>query len=103
MNKIILKENVLNSFKDNNQESIINSFKKLFNESEDTNIKNKEFEFLKFIFEFENVVNIDYIKYRYYKRAIFNEALNIKKEYDSKRTSEDEFFETMFYKKVICL
>ena len=103
MNKNILKENVLNSFKENNHESIINSFKKLFNGSEDTNIKNKEFEFLKFIFEFENIVTIDYTKYRYYKRAIFHEALNMKKEYDSKRTSEDEFFETMFYKKVMCL
>ena len=103
MNKIILKENVLNSFKENNNESIINSFKKMFNGSEDTNIKNKEFELLKFIFEFENVVNIDYTKYRYYKRAIFHEALKMKKEYDAKRTSEDEFFETMFYKKVMCL
>lgn len=103
MNKNRLKENVINSFKENNQESIINSFKKLFNGSEDTNIENKEFEFLKFIFEFENLVTIDYTKYRYYKRAIFNEALNMKKEYDAKRTSEDEFFETMFYKKVICL
>ena len=103
MNKNILKENILNSFKENNHEGIINSFKKLFNGSEDTNIKNKEFEFLKFIFEFENIVDIDYTKYRHYKRAIFKEALNMKREYDLKRTSEDEFFETMFYKKVMCL
>lgn len=35
-------------------------------------------------------------------RAIFHEALKMKKEYDAKRTSEDEFLETMFIK-VMCL
>jgi hypothetical protein len=62
------------------------------------------YSFFNILFEiFENIVTIDYIKYRYYKRAIFHEALKMKKEYDAKRTSEDEFFETMFYKKVMCL
>ena len=87
----------------NNHENIIQILRKSFNKSEDTRIEGKEFQYLKFIFEIENNLHIDYTKYRYYKHAIFKEALDLKEIYDSKRTKEDEFFETLFYQNVIGL
>lgn len=87
----------------NNHENIIQILRKSFNKSEDTNIEGKEFQYLKFIFEIENDLTIDYTKYRYYKHAIFKEALDLKEIYDSKRTKDSEFFETLFYRDVIGL
>ena len=60
-----------------NHENIIQILRKSFNGSEDTNIEEKEFQYLKFIFEIENHLHIDYTKYRYYKHAIFKEAFRL--------------------------
>lgn len=87
----------------NNHENIIQILRKSFNKSEDTNIEGKEFQYLKFIFELENKIVIGYDKYKFYKHAIFKEALDLKEIYDSKRTKDSEFFETLFYQNVIGL
>ena len=100
MNIAFIKPFLENLYPDNH-ENIIQILRKSFNGSEDTSIEGKEFQYLKFIFEIENDLTIDYTKYRYYKHAIFKEALDLKEIYDSKRTKEDEFFETLFYQNVI--
>ena len=91
------------NLKKDNHEQIVICLRKLFNGSEDTSIEGKEFQYLKFIFELENKIVIGYDKYKFYKHAIFKEALDLKEIYDSKRSKEDEFFETLFYQNVIGL
>lgn len=102
MNIAFIKPFLENLYPDNH-ENIIQILRKSFNRSEDTSIEGKEFQYLKFIFELENKIVIGYDKYKFYKHAIFKEALDLKEIYDSKRTKEDEFFETLFYQNVIGL
>lgn len=79
-----------------NHENIVICFRKLFNGSEDTNIRGKEFQYLKFLFTFNTSKYLYRMEYTYFMNAISKEGVAIKDEYESKRHYEEEPFGLVF-------
>mgnify|MGYP006398964051 CR=1 FL=1 len=88
-----LKKNL----KKGNHKNIVICLRKMFNGSEDTNIEGKEFEYLKFLFNFDidKLYNMERIYFMY---AISEEGVAIKNEYESKRHYDEEPFALVFNK-----
>lgn len=95
MNLEYLTELKKNLTKDNH-ENIVICLRKLFNESKDTNIKNKEFQYLNFLFTFDTSKYLFRMEKIYFMYAILEEGLTIKDEYESKRHYEEEPFVLVF-------
>ena len=91
----------LNELKKNltkdNHENIVICLRKLFNGSEDTDIKGKELQYLKFLFNF-NIDKLYDMERIYFMYAISEEGVAIKNEYESKRHYDEEPFALVFDK-----
>ena len=85
-----------NNLTKDNHEQIVIYLRKLFNGTEDTNIRGKEFQYLKFLFTFDTSKNLYRMEYVYFMKAISKEGLAIKDEYESKRHYEEEPFGLIF-------
>lgn len=100
LKSIIKREKYLNDLKKNltkdNHENIVICLRKLFNESEDTSIRGKEFQYLKFLFTFDKSKYLYRMEKIYFMYAITKEGLAIKDEYESKRHYEEEPFGLIF-------
>ena len=84
------------NLKKDNHENIVICFRKLFNESEDTNIRGKEFQYLKFLFTFDTSKYLYRMEKIFFKYSMMEEGLAIKDEYESKRHYEEEPFGLVF-------
>ncbi len=89
-----LKKNL----KKGNHDNIVICFRKLFNESEDTNIKGKEFEYLKFLFTFDRDKYLYRMEKIFFMKSMMEEGLRIQYDYESKRHFEDEPFGLILYR-----
>ena len=89
-----LKELKRNLTKDNH-ENIVICLRKLFNGSEDTDIKGKELQYLKFLFNFD-IDKLYDMERIYFMYAISEEGVAIKNEYESKRHYDEEPFALVF-------
>ena len=87
-----LKENL----KKDNHENIVICLRKLFNGSEDTNIKSKEFQYLKFLFTFNTSKYLHRMEIIFFMYSMMEEGVAIKDEYESKRHFEEEPFGLVF-------
>lgn len=94
-----MKINYLNELKrnltKNNHENIVICLRKLFNGSEDTDIKGKELQYLKFLYNF-NIDKLYDMERIYFMYAISEEGVAIKNEYESKRHYNEEPFALVF-------
>ena len=94
-----MKIKYLNELKRNltkdNHEQIVICLRKLFNGSEDTDIKGKELQYLKFLFNFD-IDKLYEMERIYFMYAISEEGVAIKNEYESKRHYDEEPFALVF-------
>ncbi len=84
------------NLKKDNHENIVICFRKLFNGSEDTNIKGKEFQYLKFLFTFNTPKYLYRMEKIFFMYSMMEEGVAIKDEYESKRHFEEEPFDLVF-------
>ena len=85
-----------NNLTKDNHEQIVICFRKLFNGSEDTNIKGKEFQYLKFLFTFDTSKYLQGREFTFFMYSMMEEGVVIKDEYESKRHYEEEPFALVF-------
>ena len=95
-----MKIKYLNELKRNltkdNHENIVICLRKLFNGSEDTDIKGKELQYLKFLFNFNIADKLYNMERIYFMYAISEEGVAIKNEYESKRHYDEEPYALVF-------
>lgn len=81
-----------------NHENIVICLRKLFNGSEDTDIKGKELQYLKFLFTFDTSKHLHNMENTFYMYSMLEEGVAIKNEYESKRHYDEEPFALVFDK-----
>ena len=87
-----------NNLTKDNHENIVICLRKLFNGSEDTNIRGKEFQYLKFLFTFNTSKYLYRMEKIFFMYSMMEEGVAIKDEYESKRHHEEEPFGLVFNK-----
>ncbi len=85
-----------NNLTKDNHEQIVICFSKLFHGSEDTNIKGKELQYLKFLFTFDTSKHLYNMENTFYMYSMLEEGVAIKNEYESKRHYDEEPFALVF-------